>query len=163
MDGADDRHVHDQRARRAGDVAADDARARLGGEREEPVDQLVEVGEREIRRQHERQRREPRRCTHRGQIAEVHRERAMADRARGHEAAIEVHAVDDRVGRDHLDRPRAGSYTAASSPTSTRSQSGEGPSRVANTLDQRVFTDVSDYRLRTTDFGLRIGRANARP
>ena len=53
---------------------------------------------------HEREQREPRRRTHGGDVADVDGERLVADVGGRREAPIEVHALDERVGRQHLQR-----------------------------------------------------------
>ena len=63
----------------------------------------LEVGERAAPRQSQREEREARRRAHRGEVAEVHGERAEADRAGCTNAPIEVDAFDQRVGREHLE------------------------------------------------------------
>ncbi len=69
----------------------------------EPCGNTVEVVERQLRRQHHRQQREARRRAHRRQIAQVHRQRPMTDGVGRDERAVEVHAFDDRVHREHFD------------------------------------------------------------
>ena len=58
----------------------------------------------DARRQAEREKREPRRAAHRGDVGEIDRERLPADVARRAEPAIEVDAFDQRVGREHVQR-----------------------------------------------------------
>ena len=57
----------------------------------------VEVGDGQRRRQRERQQRQARRGAHRREVAQVDRERAMADGVGRREAAVEVDALDERV------------------------------------------------------------------
>ena len=78
-------------------------------------------------RQGQRAEREPRRGRHRGDVADVHRDRLVPDVARRGRRPREVGALDEGVGReDQL--PRAGATTAASSPTPTIT-SGPVPER----------------------------------
>ncbi len=66
-------------------------------------DDSIEILHRQCVRQDEGEKREPRRRAHRGQIAQVHRERAMADRIGRHEPSIEMNAFDNRVDAQNLD------------------------------------------------------------
>ena len=54
-------------------------------------------------REYERQKRKPRLGPHRPKVAQVHRERAMPDGVRRREAAIEVHAFDERIDAQDLE------------------------------------------------------------
>ena len=54
--------------------------------------------------QRHRERRQARRRAHCGEVAQIDGERAMADRSGRREAAIEVDAVDDRIGGDDFER-----------------------------------------------------------
>ncbi len=71
---------------------------------QQAVEQPVDVGERQRRREDQRQQREPRRRAHGGDVADVDGERLVADVGGRREAAVEVHAFDERVGRQHLQR-----------------------------------------------------------
>ena len=73
---------------------------RHGGERR---DQLLEIGARQVGRQCEGEEREPRLGAHGREIAQVDRKRPVSDGRRRGKAAIEVHALDDRVDRQHLE------------------------------------------------------------
>ena len=59
--------------------------------------------QRQRRRQRQREQRQPRRRAHRRQVAQVDRQRAVADGVGRREAPIEVHAFDDRVDGEHLE------------------------------------------------------------
>ena len=86
---------------RTDDIAAGDRGAMRGSER----------GEAAITVQYQRKVRlgsdaecdggEHRSCTHRRDVGQIRGHRAVPDRTRVHRARIEVHAVDQRVGRDH--------------------------------------------------------------
>ena len=66
------------------------------------VDDAVEILDRQRCGQRHRQQRQPRRGTHRRQIAEIHRQRAVTDCRRRGERAIEVDAVDEGVDAEDL-------------------------------------------------------------
>ena len=117
--------VDDQRSGRPRQIAADQVHVMRGGEPARIRGERVEVGERQRRRQRQRQQREPRLCAHRGEVAQVDGERAVADGVGRREAAIEVHAFDERVDRQHLEPvPLRARPPRASSPMPTTIQSG---------------------------------------
>ena len=66
---------------------------------------------------------------HGGDVADVDGERLVADVGGRREAAVEVHALDERVGGQHLQRSAVDVATAASSPMPTTSEAGGGGSR----------------------------------
>ena len=66
------------------------------------------VGDLERVGQHQRQQRRARRGAHRREVAEVDRQRPVPDGIRRHEAPVEMHAFDLRVGREHLERAALG-------------------------------------------------------
>jgi hypothetical protein len=72
-------------------------------ERGEAFDHRVEVVNRQDGGKRERQQADARRGAHRRQIAEVDRERAVADRPGRREGAIEVDALDEGVDGQHLE------------------------------------------------------------
>ncbi len=78
------------------------------GKRDQPVDDAIDDLDVEAVRQHERQQRRARRRPHRGEIAEVHGQRAMPDGIRRHEPAIEVNSFNQCVGGQHVERAALG-------------------------------------------------------
>src|SRR5206468_3530624 len=77
---AADGDVDDERSRRARQVAADDVHAMPRRKRGDAAGNGVEVVDRERRGKRHREKRQARRGTHGGEIAEVDGERAVADR-----------------------------------------------------------------------------------
>ena len=75
---------------------------------DEPVDQVVELLGVDRVRQRQRQQRQARRGAHGRDVADVDGQRLVADVARRAEAAIEVHALDQRVGGQDLERAAFG-------------------------------------------------------
>ncbi len=100
--GSDHGHVHDQRPRRPRDIPADQRDVAGICQLDEPVEQAIDVGEGEIRRQDERQQRIPRRGAHSGDIADVDGKSLVPDVGWGREAAVEMDAFDERIGRQDL-------------------------------------------------------------
>ena len=72
-------------------------------QRDESVDETVEVGERKFGGEGETEQNRSRLSAHRGQIAEIDGQRPMTDGVRWCEASIEMHALDDRIDREHFD------------------------------------------------------------
>ena len=103
-----DGDVDHQRARAIADVAAGQRDARVGRQRQESVDERVHLPGRAVRRQRQREQRQPRRAAHRRDVGEVHGERLPADVARRAEPAIEVDAFDEAVGGEDLQRAALG-------------------------------------------------------
>ena len=80
--------VDGQRPGGAGEVAADQRRAAARGLVHGAVDQRLEVRERQVGRQHQRQQQPLRPGRHRRQVAEVHRHGTAADRRRADTARV---------------------------------------------------------------------------
>ncbi len=109
----------------------------------------LEVGERQRRRQRERQQGRAGRRAHGRQVAQVHRQRAMADRARRRERAVEVDALDQGVGGEHLEQvPRRlddrGIVAEADGDPGGRRRHARAHAR-----DEGVLADVGDATWRT--------------
>ena len=75
----------------------------LAASRAETAHELVEIIERQCRAAARATAGQPRRGAHRREIAQVDRERAVTDGVGRREAAVEVHAVDQRVDGQHLE------------------------------------------------------------
>ena len=75
------------------------------GVAQKAVEKPVEEGARQAARQRQRQQRRARLGAHRRHVAEIDGERAVPDGVGRHERAIEVDALDQRVGREHLAAP----------------------------------------------------------
>ena len=103
-DRSDHGDVDDQRSRRSRDVAAGERHVRGVGQRQQAVEQAIDIADRGPIGEHEREEREAGRAAHRRNVAQVDGERLVADVGVRGEAAVEVHALDERVGREHLQR-----------------------------------------------------------
>ena len=99
---ADRRDVDRQRARRPGDVAAGEDHPGLVGHPGEAVEQAVDVGDRQPVGEDQREQGQAGRAAHRGDVADVDRERLVADVGERGEPQVEVDALDERVGRQDL-------------------------------------------------------------
>ena len=137
------RDVECERPGRLRDVAADQRDAVRRGERQQTVEQLLERGDVQGRRQREREQRGVRRCAHRRQIAQVDGQRAMSDRIGGHEAAIEVDAVHLRVGGQDVERASLRLDDRRVVAWTDDDPRGHRHARL-DAGDERTFTDVSD-------------------
>jgi hypothetical protein len=87
----------------ASQIAADNVDAVRGCEAGEAEGDRVKVRDRQIGRKRHRHQREPRRRAHRGEIAEVDREGAVADRVGRDEPAVEVDTFHQRIDGEDLD------------------------------------------------------------
>jgi len=67
------------------------------GKGDETSNDAVELRDGQTRRHGERQERQAGLGAHGGQIAQIHRKGSMPDRLSGREAAVKVHAFDQRV------------------------------------------------------------------
>ena len=75
-----------------------------GGERQQTVQHAIDHGCIQGVWKDERQQHGARRRPHRGKVAQIDGERAVADRIRRHKPMVEVDALDLRVGREHVER-----------------------------------------------------------
>jgi hypothetical protein len=73
------------------------------GKADKACDDALEVFERQGGRERERKQRQARRRPHRGQIAQIDGQRAMANRVGGYKGAIEVDTFDERIDAQCLD------------------------------------------------------------
>ncbi len=78
-------------------------RARAG-QRGHAVDERVYARHGQGRRQHERQKRDARRRAHGREVAQIHRERLVADVCRADKRLIEVYAFDLAIGSENFER-----------------------------------------------------------
>ncbi len=102
-DGPERGDVDHEGPRRPREVAADEYRAFGGGRRHDAVDEVVEIRERQVRRQHEAEEDGARRRAHRRQVAEVDHDGLQAERAGAGPGAPEVHALDEAVGGEDIE------------------------------------------------------------
>ncbi len=144
LHGADRRHVENERTGRARDVAAGQVHAVARGERGQAADDGVEVVERQRRGQHERQERDARRRAHRREVAQVHGERAVADRLGRREPPVEVHAFDDRVHRQHVEAVPLRRHDRRIVADADDHPARRGRQRGADARDERRLGDVAD-------------------
>ena len=128
------------------------------GQRHHGVDERVEVGDGQRRRKHQREQGRTRRGAHGGEVAQVDGERLVADVAGAAERAIEVHAFDERVGRDHVERIALRLHNRRIVPDADDDPAwGRRDSR-AYSVDERALADGFnglDYRRSTLDHRLR--------
>ncbi len=104
FDTADNRHVHDERPGRPRHVPSREGDPAGPRHPDEPLDQSVQLFEVEVPRQHQREQRVPRRTAHRGDVAHVDGQRLVPDVGGGGIAAVEMDALDERIGREDLER-----------------------------------------------------------
>ena len=154
-DGAEGRHVEDERARRTRDVPTDQCHAVRRREGHEPVDDRVEIGERQARRQHERQQGGTGGRAHRGEVAQVHRQCAVADRSRRRECPVEMHALDQRVGRHHVEGVALRLDHRGIVAQTDRDPGWRRRHVIADARDEGVLADVGDAIWRTQRRGSR--------
>jgi len=113
------------------------------GKPKKSIEQAIEIVNAESRRQRERQQGGTRLRTHRGKVAQVYGQRAMPDRVRRHEAAIEVDPFDLRIDcQDVVRTSRCGNHGGiiAGSDDDPRWPCDPG----AQALDQRTFAEIRD-------------------
>ncbi len=116
--------------------------------------------------QHQRQQRRAGPGAHGRQVAQIDGERAVSDGVRRHEPAVEVDAVDQRVGREDVEVPRSGLTTAASSPGPTTTHEGMASREVMRSMSARspMGTEWMSARWRrapASDTAWGEGRADA--
>ena len=147
VDGPDRRDVHHEWPAAAGDVAAHQPGAGPLGQREGALHQPVEVGHGQVVGQRQRHREQARRRAHRRQVAQIDRDGAMADGVGRHEAAVDVHPVDDGVAGDDLEAVahrlvhRGVVADVDDQPVRRRRQP------LPDARDERVFADGGDGRV----------------
>jgi hypothetical protein len=102
MNAANRSYVQRQRARRPRNVSTDECDAMLACQRQEAVEDAVDRRQIDVVGEQQRQQRTAWLGAHRGEVAQIDGQRTVTDRIERHEAAVEVHAIDDRVGRQHV-------------------------------------------------------------
>ncbi len=137
-------NVDDERPGGAGDIAADDGNAGARGQRSHPVDERIDARHGECRRQHERQKRDARRGAHGRQIAQIHRERLVADVCRADERLIEVYAFDLTIGSENFERVPLGRNDRRIVADAHHHESGRRGQALADPFNQSMFPDFVD-------------------
>jgi hypothetical protein len=144
-DGADGGQVHDERPGRPGDVAADERDLVSCCQRQQAVQQGVDVGRRQLAGKHQRQQRGAGDRAHGRQVAQVDRERLVPDGVGRTEAPVEMNVFDERVGGEHVGHPPLGLDHRG-----VIARSHEDPCRRCqaslDALDERALADVGDCR-----------------
>ena len=103
MHRPDGRDVDGEGTRGAGDVPANECHSIPARQGQEAVHDAVQAGDLQGVGQHERQQHGARTGAHGRQVAEIGRERPMADGVRRHEPAVEMDAVDKCVRGDDVE------------------------------------------------------------
>ena len=129
---------------------------------QEAVDETVEHGGRQVGRQRQREQSRPRFRAHRGQVAEIHGQRPVADGVGRHERLIEVDAVHERIGREHLAAPprrlHDGGVVARADVHPRRDVEA-----ASDALDERLLAEVSYGGIGHEDLGENEGRTGMTP
>ena len=98
----------------------------------------------ECRRQHERQKCDAWRSAHGRQIAQIDRERLVADVCRADERPIEVYAFDLTIGSDDFERVPLGLHDRRVVADSHDHESGRRGEALADPFNQSMFPDFFD-------------------
>ena len=126
------------------DVAADHRHAVAPGQRRQAIHERFDVGHEPRAGQHQRQQRPSGRGGHRRQIAQVHRQRLVANVGGRGEGAGKMHPLDHRIGSHHQTLvPDGRQDRGIIARPDQHAGSGTREAR-QQTRQQGVFTEVSD-------------------
>ena len=137
-------HVKIHGAARPGEIAPNERGPVPGRERQQTIEQCVELTDEQRAREGERKERVSWDGTHRREVTQIDRQRLVADRVHGGERPVEVHAFDHGVGRDDRERTAVGfddgRIVADTHENGLRRVRHPG----VNSGDERVLAEVGD-------------------
>ena len=127
-----------------------------GRQVEQTVQQAIHVVDRQVAGQGQRQQRHTGYRAHGCEVAEVDGERFVADRGHRAEAAVEVHALDHRVGGYDVERPAHWLDHGGVVPDAHGDPRRRGRHPGSDSIEQPVFAEVTDRLGSRRDRGVRV-------